>query len=263
MGSNIQQNTDNSAQTEKISVQAAKDAEEGGAAVLEAVEAMNAIAEKINVVGEIARQTNLLSLNAAIEAARAGEHGKGFAVVANEVGKLASVSQQAATDILEIAKTSVNKANTAGDKIQAIIPDIRRTADLVQEISASSNEQNAGAEQINQAMLQLDQVIQQNAASAEEASAMSEELTGQAEQLRDMISFFKIDVKASKTAGGRTPVPKRPETGGSKPEPRKPLPPPEKIHERKIQEQKRITPPAAPAPEKPLPDDLDSDFIEF
>ncbi len=200
MGANIQQNTDNAAQTEKIASQAAKDAEEGEAAVLEAVNAMNVISEKINIVGDIARQTNLLSLNAAIEAARAGEHGKGFAVVAAEVGKLASVSQKAASDILELATQSVNKANNAGEKIKAIIPDIRRTADLVSEISASSSEQNSGAEQINAAMAELDQVIQQNAASAEEASSMSEELTAQAERLREMISFFRLDASVRSAA---------------------------------------------------------------
>ena len=198
MGANIQQNTDNAAQTERISSQAAKDAETGGGAVMEAVEAMNEIAQKINVVGEIARQTNLLSLNAAIEAARAGEHGKGFAVVATEVGKLAAVSQKAAAEILELATQSVDKANAAGEQIKAIVPDIRRTADLVSEISASSNEQNSGATQINSAMLQLDQVIQQNAASAEEASSMSEELTAQAEQLKAMVGFFQVKVDESR-----------------------------------------------------------------
>ncbi len=197
MSANIMQNTDNAVETEKISSQAAKDAEAGGTAVLEAVQAMNEISEKINIIGDIARQTNMLSLNAAIEAARAGEHGKGFAVVASEVGKLAAVTQKAAADILELATQSVNKANNAGEKIKAIVPDIRRTADLVSEISSSSNEQKTGAGQINEAMMQLDQVIQQNAASAEEASAMSEELTAQAEQLREMISFFKMEAKKS------------------------------------------------------------------
>ena len=210
MVANIQQNTDNSFQTEKISAQAAKDAEEGGAAVLEAVDAMKEISEKITIVGDIARQTNMLSLNAAIEAARAGEHGKGFAVVAAEVGKLAAVSQQAAADILELATQSVNKANNAGEKIEAIIPDIRRTADLISEISASSNEQNSGAEQINQAMLQLDQVIQQNAASAEEASSMSEELTAQAERLKDMISFFRMSESGGEAAEADTESAARP-----------------------------------------------------
>ncbi len=193
IGASIRQNTDNASQTEKIASKAADDAETGGAAVLNAVEAMNLIAEKIKVIEEIARNTNLLSLNAAIEAARAGEHGKGFAVVASEVGKLAANSQAAANEILGLANSSVEKANNAGEKIQSIIPDIRKTADLVQEISATSMEQNSGAEMVNQVMVQLDQVIQQNAAAAEESSSMSEELSSQAEKLIDMIGFFKID----------------------------------------------------------------------
>jgi len=254
MGANIQQNTDNAAQTEKISSQAAIDAETGGAAVIEAVQAMAEIAEKINIVGDIARQTNMLSLNAAIEAARAGEHGKGFAVVATEVGKLAAVSQQAASDILELATQSVSKANNAGEKIKAIVPDIRRTADLVAEISASSNEQNTGASQINEAMLQLDQVIQQNAASAEEASSMSEELTAQAQQLREMISFFKMDASGAETRSGseqqaRQDRPASPEVQKA-PVERKP--------------QARIESPSSRADKKnDSNDELDSDFIEF
>jgi methyl-accepting chemotaxis protein len=193
IGASIRQNTDNASQTEKIASKAAVDAETGGTAVQEAVDAMNLIAEKIRVIEEIARNTNLLSLNAAIEAARAGEHGKGFAVVAAEVGKLAANSQAAANEILGLANTSVEKADNAGEKIKAIIPDIRQTADLVQEISATSSEQNTGAEQVNQVMVQLDQVIQQNAAASEESSSMSEELSSQAEKLLEIIEFFKVD----------------------------------------------------------------------
>jgi len=193
MGANIQQNSSNAVQTEKIATKSARDAEEGGMAVNEAVEAMKLITEKINVIESIARETNMLSLNAAIEAARAGEHGKGFAVVATEVGKLAANSQKASVEIQKLAISSMEKANAAREKIQAIVPDIKRTAELVVEIAASSAEQNSGAEQINQAMLQLDSVIQQNAAVAEESSSMSEELTSQAEQLLDLISFFKVD----------------------------------------------------------------------
>ena len=193
MGANVQQNADNAAQTEKIAVKAAKDAENGGMVVVEAVEAMNEIADKISIIEEIARQTNLLSLNAAIEAARAGEHGKGFAVVATEVGKLAANSQKAAAEIQELAQTTVAKADDAGAKIQAIVPDIQRTADLVSEINASSAEMNSGIAQINQAMVQLDQVIQQNAAASEESSSMSEELTAQAHELMQLVNYFRID----------------------------------------------------------------------
>jgi len=197
ISASIKQNTDNAAQTEKIASKAAEDAQEGGTSVLDAVDAMKQIAEKIKVIEEIARNTNLLSLNAAIEAARAGEHGKGFAVVASEVGKLAANSQSAANEILDLATSSVHKADSAGESIQAIIPDIRRTADLVQEISATSLEQNSGADQVSQVMIQLDQVIQQNAASAEETASMSDELSTQAEKLLAMIDFFKIDEQQS------------------------------------------------------------------
>ena len=193
MGSNIMQNTDNASKTEEIASQAAADIQDGGSAVLEAVASMNEIAEKISVIEEIARNTNLLSLNAAIEAARAGEHGKGFAVVASEVGKLAATSQQAALEIQELARISVQKSDKAGEQIQKVVPDIRSTAELVAEISAASHEQNTGVEQINAAMTQLDQVIQQNAAASEEVSSMSEELNSQAEMLLDMIKFFKLE----------------------------------------------------------------------
>lgn len=192
MGANIMQNTDNAAKTEEMASQAAVDIDEGGAAVIDVVTSMNEIAQKISIIEEIARNTNLLSLNAAIEAARAGEHGKGFAVVASEVGKLAATSQQAAVEIQELARISVEKSDKAGAKIQKVVPDIRATAELVAEISAASHEQNSGVGQINSAMIQLDQVIQQNAAASEEVSSMSEELNSQAEMLFEMIRFFKL-----------------------------------------------------------------------
>ncbi|MFW6214565.1 MAG: methyl-accepting chemotaxis protein [Alkalispirochaetaceae bacterium] len=205
MGSNISQNADNASQTEKIAQKAAANAEEGGKAVSETVVAMKEIAEKISIIEEIARNTNLLALNAAIEAARAGEHGKGFAVVASEVRKLAERSQKAAGEIGELSKSSVEVAERAGAMIADIIPDIRRTAELVQEINAASLEQNAGAEQINKALAQLDQVVQQNASSSEEMASMAEELSGQAEQLQNTVAFFKLD-----TSGGRpSPAPKQ------------------------------------------------------
>ncbi len=193
MSSNIQQNADNSNQTEKLSLKASKDAEESGQAVVQSVSAMKEIASKISIIEEIARQTNLLALNAAIEAARAGEHGKGFAVVAAEVRKLAERSQNAAGEISELSASSVDVAERAGDMLGKLVPDIQKTAELVQEISASSNEQNSGANQINKAIQQLDQVIQQNASATEEMASTSEELSSQAQQLQDAISFFKIN----------------------------------------------------------------------
>jgi methyl-accepting chemotaxis protein len=196
MGSNIQQNADNSQQTEKISLKASQDAQESGEAVLTAVTAMKEIASKISIIEEIARQTNLLALNAAIEAARAGEHGKGFAVVAAEVRKLAERSQSAAGEISELSSTSVDVAEKAGEMLTKLVPDIQKTSELVQEISASSTEQNSGAEQISKAIQQLDTVIQQNASATEEMAATSEELSSQAQMLQDSIGFFKINGSA-------------------------------------------------------------------
>ncbi|MFZ5764404.1 MAG: methyl-accepting chemotaxis protein [Thermodesulfobacteriota bacterium] len=193
MAANIRQNTDNAMQTEKIAVKSATDAREGGKAVSETVGAMKQIATKISIIEEIARQTNLLALNAAIEAARAGEHGKGFAVVASEVRKLAERSQAAAGEISKLSTSSVAIAEQAGEMLNKMLPDIQRTAELVQEISAASREQDAGAEQINKAIQQLDQVIQQNAGAAEEMASTTEELSSQAEQLKSTIAFFTLE----------------------------------------------------------------------
>ena len=192
MTANIKQTADNAKQTEMIAIQAAEDAGKGGEAVEKTFIAMKQIAEKISIIEEIARQTNMLALNAAIEAARAGEHGKGFAVVADAVRKLAERSQTAAGEISKLSFTSVNIADEAGKILAKIVPDIRKTADLVQEISAASSEQNVGADQINIALQQLDQVIQQNAAASEEMSSTAEELSAQAEQLKNAISFFNV-----------------------------------------------------------------------
>ena len=192
MASSIRQNTDNAMQTEKISMKSSTDAKEGGKAVIETVAAMKEIATKISIIEEIARQTNLLALNAAIEAARAGEHGKGFAVVASEVRKLAERSQSAAGEISGLSTRSVAIAEQAGEMLTRMVPDIQKTAELVQEITASSKEQDTGAEQINKAIQQLDQVIQQNASASEEMASTSEELSSQAEQLQQSISFFDI-----------------------------------------------------------------------
>jgi methyl-accepting chemotaxis protein len=200
MTANIRQNADNARQTEAIALQASKDAIEGGGAVNQAVAAMKNIAEKIGIIEEIARQTNLLALNAAIEAARAGEHGKGFAVVAAEVRKLAERSGAAAGEISDLASSSVEVADKAGRMLLKLVPDIQKTADLVQEIAAASGEQNAGADQINRAIQQLDQVIQQNASASEEMASTSEELSSQAVQLQQSMSFFRIEGHAAPRA---------------------------------------------------------------
>ena len=193
MASNIRQSADNATQTERMAIKAADNAIEGGKAVGRTVEAMKEISTRISIIEEIARQTNMLALNAAIEAARAGEHGKGFAVVAAEVRKLAERSQNAAREITKMASTSVEVAEHAGELLEQIVPDIQKTAELVQEISAASNEQNIGAEQINKALQQLDSVIQQNAGASEEMASTSEELASQAEQLKENIEFFRLD----------------------------------------------------------------------
>ena len=192
MASNINQNSENADKTEGIAAKSANDAEAGGQAVRKTIAAMKQIVEKINIIEEIARSTNLLALNAAIEAARAGEAGKGFSVVANEVRKLAERSQEAASEISELSKDSMGVAENAGSLLGQIVPDIKYTAELVQGISAASAEQNSGSQQISTAIMQLDQVVQQNALSSEELASMSEELSSQSTQLIDIMSFFTL-----------------------------------------------------------------------
>ncbi|WBL80273.1 methyl-accepting chemotaxis protein [Bradyrhizobium xenonodulans] len=200
MASNVKQNADNANQTEKIAAQSAKDAEASGAAVGRAVNAMQTIAEKITIVQEIARQTDLLALNAAVEAARAGEHGKGFAVVASEVRKLAERSQAAAAEIGTLSADTVKVAQEAGSMLSKLVPDIKRTAELVEEITAACREQDVGSAQINQAIQQLDKVGQQNASASEQVSSTSEELASQAEQLQSTIAYFRIEQGRSEAA---------------------------------------------------------------
>ncbi len=211
MGSNIKQNADNAQETDKIATKSAKDAQESGKCVLEAVSAMKEIASKISIIEEIARQTNLLALNAAIEAARAGEHGKGFAVVAAEVRKLAERSQKAAGEINQLSLTTVKVSEKAGEMLDKLVPDIQKTAELVQEITAASREQDTGAEQINKALQQLEKVIQQNAAAAEEMASTTEELTGQSGQLISSLGFFRTGEEA-RTPAARTTTTRK---GGS------------------------------------------------
>jgi methyl-accepting chemotaxis protein len=210
MAATIRQSADNASQTEKIARQSAADAIASGEAVGKAVAAMETIAQKIMVVQEIARQTDLLALNAAVEAARAGEHGRGFAVVASEVRKLAERSQTAAAEISTLSDATVKTAQSAGEMLARLVPDIKKTADLVEEISAGAREQNAGAAQINTAIQQLDKVTQQNTSAAEEMSATSEELAGQAEQLQTAIAYFRLDAKAvARTSKAAIAVPAR------------------------------------------------------
>jgi len=188
----IRQNTDHSLATEALARKAANDAEEGGSTVGETVEAMRRIASSIGIIEEIARQTNLLALNAAIEAARAGEAGKGFAVVASEVRKLAERSQKAAGEISVLSSSSVAVAEKAGTLLAAMVPSIRKTADLMQEVAAASGEQASGMDQVAKGTTDLDKVIQQNAAAAEELASSAEELAGQATALMDAIAFFTL-----------------------------------------------------------------------
>jgi methyl-accepting chemotaxis protein len=210
MTSSIAQNTENAKVTEGMASKAAQDAADGGESVNATVAAMKQIAKKISIIDDIAAQTNLLALNAAIEAARAGEHGKGFAVVAAEVRKLAERSQVAAQEIGEVATSSVELAEKAGKLLEQMVPAIRKTADLVQEISAASSEQSSGVGQINSAVGQLNQTTQQNASSSEELAATSEEMSSQAEQLQQTMTFFKVEgsgqARAPRKSAGAKPA---------------------------------------------------------
>jgi methyl-accepting chemotaxis protein len=222
MTASISQNADNANQTEKIALKSSIDAKDGGIAVQKTVDAMKQIAEKISIIQEIARQTNLLSLNASIEAARAGEHGKGFAVVASAVQKLAERSQDAAEEISKISKSSVDLAVSAGTMLDKLVPDIQKTSELVAEINAASAEQSNGIQQVNTAVQQVNtsvqrvnssvqqvnnsvqqfnQIVQTNASSSEELASTSEELLTQAEELKNQLAYFQVDIDSQKSGG--------------------------------------------------------------
>lgn len=202
MTANIRQSSDNALTTEKIATKSADDARSSGKAVADAVEAMQTIADRIMIVQEIARQTDLLALNAAVEAARAGEHGRGFAVVAAEVRKLAERSQTAAAEISSLSASTVRTAASAGEMLHALVPDIERTSSLVTEITVASRELATGSSQISMSIQQLDKVTQANTSASEELSSAATELASQAEQLAEAISFFKVDDAAPAVVAG-------------------------------------------------------------
>jgi methyl-accepting chemotaxis protein len=206
MSASIAQNNENAKVTGNIATRTADETLAGGQAVRETVVAMKQIAHKIAIIDDIAYQTNLLALNAAIEAGRAGEHGKGFAVVAAEVRKLAERSQVAAEEISRLASDSVGLAEKAGSLLGAIVPSIQKTADLVQEISAASSEQNSGVGQINQAISQISSSVQQNAAASEQLASTSEQVNAQALELQSLMGFFTLETAPQVHTSGPRPA---------------------------------------------------------
>jgi hypothetical protein len=222
MGASITQNAENTRQMEAMALKGAKDAEASGQAVKETLTAMQSIAEKISIVEDIAYQTNLLALNAAIEAARAGEHGKGFAVVATEVRKLAERSQTAAKEISGLSGTSVRVAERSGQLLAELVPAIKKTAELVQEVAAASREQASGVTQVNKAITQVNQVTQRNASAAEELSSTAEGLATQAASLEQLLALSRVAALAE-TAGAPQPALAVPRVAAA-PAPARPVP---------------------------------------
>jgi methyl-accepting chemotaxis protein len=193
MSASISQNTENARVTDDMASKSAEQAKEGGEAVVATVEAMRQIAGKIKIIDDIAYKTNLLAFNAAIEAARAGEHGKGFAVVAAEVRNLAERSSTAAQEIGGLAASSVERAERAGRLLDAMVPSIVKTSNLVQEIAAASSEQATGVSQVNTAINQVSQATQSAASGSEQLAATSEQMAAQADELRELMAFFSVD----------------------------------------------------------------------
>ncbi|MGE8640372.1 MAG: methyl-accepting chemotaxis protein [Achromobacter sp.] len=207
LASTVKQNADNARQANQLAASASDVAERGGSAVAEVVNTMQGISassrkisEIVSVIDGIAFQTNILALNAAVEAARAGEQGKGFAVVAGEVRSLAQRSAQAAKEIKGLIEDSVTKVGAgsqqverAGATMQEIVASVKRVTDIMGEISAASEEQSSGIDQVNRAVSQMDEVTQQNAALVEEAAAAAGSLQEQAQRLAEAVSVFKIN----------------------------------------------------------------------